>query len=76
MIRRRDFLEMSALSAALAMKADAAPTEGESRNRQSGVAYRKLGRTGYLISEVVMGGNTISVDSYDHVLKALDMGLN
>ncbi|MBY0502476.1 MAG: aldo/keto reductase [Bryobacteraceae bacterium] len=77
MMRRREFLEVSALSAALALKADAAtPAEGESRNRQAGVAYRQLGRTGYLISEVVMGGNTISVDSYDHVLKALDLGLN
>jgi aryl-alcohol dehydrogenase-like predicted oxidoreductase len=76
MMRRREFLEVSALSAALALKADAAPAEGESRNRQSGVSYRKLGRTGYLVSEVVMGGNTISVDNYDHVLKALDMGLN
>jgi len=77
MMRRREFLEISALSAALALKADAAPASaGEYRNRQSGVAYRQLGRTGYMISEMVMGGNTISVDSYDHVLKALDMGLN
>ncbi len=75
MIRRREFLEL-ALPAALALKADAAPAEGETRNRQAGVAYRRLGRTNYLISEVVMGGNTISVDSYDHVLEALDLGLN
>lgn len=76
MIRRREFLELSALSAALRLKADAAPAQGENRNRQSGISYRKLGRTGFLISEVVMGGNTISVDSYDHVLEALDLGLN
>src|SRR6476661_6363683 len=78
---RREFLAASA-SAALAQilstKADAAPagTAGEWRNRQAGVAYRRLGRTGYMISEVVMGGNTITPDNYEHILEALDMGLN
>ena len=71
-LHRRDFL----LSSALALKATAAPAAGEKRNHQSGMAYRRLGRTGYLISEVVMGGNTISVQNNDHVLMALDMGLN
>ena len=49
---------------------------GEWRNRQSGVAYRRLGRTNFMISEVVMGGNTIAPDNYEHVLHALDLGLN
>jgi len=40
------------------------------------MAYRQLGRTGYMVSEVVMGGNTISPKNYDHVLAAIDMGLN
>ena len=55
-----------------------APPEakGEWRNRHSGVAYRLLGRTGFMVSQVVMGGNTISPSSYDHVLAALDHGLN
>ena len=48
----------------------------EWRNRQSGMAYRRLGRTGYMVSEVVMGGNTISPDNNDHVRMAVDMGLN
>jgi aryl-alcohol dehydrogenase-like predicted oxidoreductase len=59
-------------------KADAAPenSPGEWRNRQAGVAYRRLGRTGFHISEVVMGGNTIAPDNYEHVVAAIDRGLN
>ncbi len=41
-----------------------------------GMAYRRLGRTNFRVSEVVMGGGDISPDNYDHVLQALDMGLN
>ncbi|MBK5292947.1 MAG: aldo/keto reductase [Acidobacteriia bacterium] len=40
------------------------------------MAYRQLGRTGFMISEMVMGGNTIAPDNYEHVLLAMDMGLN
>lgn len=86
MQNRREFLTASAgtllaqaaLSQILATKADAAPwsAAGEWRNRQAGVAYRRLGRTNFMISEVVMGGNTIAPDNYEHVLEALDMGLN
>jgi len=72
-MRRREFL-----ATALALKADSAlaATKGEWRNKQPGMAYRQLGRTGYMVSEVVMGGNTISPKNYDHVLAAIDMGLN
>ncbi|MDX1984931.1 MAG: aldo/keto reductase [Bryobacteraceae bacterium] len=78
---RREFLDYSlrtALAAAIAAKADAAPpaTSGEWRNRQSGIAYRRFGRTGFMISEMVMGGNTISPTNHDQVLWALDHGLN
>jgi aryl-alcohol dehydrogenase-like predicted oxidoreductase len=80
MQNRREFLSAAgaALAQMLTTKADAAPAgaPGEWRNRQPGVAYRRLGRTGYMVSEVVMGGNTIAPDSYEHVLEALDMGLN
>jgi aryl-alcohol dehydrogenase-like predicted oxidoreductase len=81
LMERREFLRSAAVAALgpfLAMKADAAPrdAQGEWRNRQSGMAYRKLGRTGYMVSEIVMGGNTISPKNYDHVLAAIDMGLN
>jgi len=78
---RREFLEAAsaaALSAAISRKANAAPRAraGEWRNRRDGVAYRQLGRTGFMVSEIVMGGNTISPANYEHVLLALDLGLN
>src|SRR5690242_4471857 len=80
MQNRREFLSAAGalLAQFVATKANAVPegSPGEWRNRQPGVAYRRLGRTGYMISEVVMGGNTIAPDSYEHVLEALDMGLN
>ncbi|MBM3726004.1 MAG: aldo/keto reductase [Acidobacteria bacterium] len=78
---RREFLTLAgaaALEAAIARKADAAPAslKGEWRNRQPGMAYRKLGRTNFIISEMVMGGNTITPTNYEHVLLALDHGMN
>lgn len=74
---RRQFLEV-ALAAAVASKADAAPAsaKGEWRNRQPGMAYRQLGRTGFMISEFVMGGNLISPTNHEHIYWALDQGLN
>jgi len=77
LLDRREFLAVS-LAAALAHKADAAPRDakGEWRNKLDGMAYRKLGRTGFMISEMVMGGNTITPTNYEHVLLALDRGLN
>jgi aryl-alcohol dehydrogenase-like predicted oxidoreductase len=48
----------------------------EWRNKQSGMSYRKLGRTGLMISEVVSGGDPIRPDNYRHLELALDMGLN
>jgi aryl-alcohol dehydrogenase-like predicted oxidoreductase len=76
-MNRREFLTAS-MAAALAAKADAAPAAapGEWRNRMSGMAYRRLGRTGFMISEMVMGGNTISPVNFEHVLLAMDQGLN
>jgi len=63
---------------AAALLSSAAPkiANAEWRNRQPGMAYRRLGRTGYMISEMVMGGNAIAPDNYEHVLLAADMGLN
>lgn len=77
---RREFLIAStqALVAATALVRPA--TRGtalaEWRNRQPEMAYRQLGQTGFMVSEVVMGGNTIAPDNYEHVLYALDGGLN
>lgn len=75
-LNRRQFFQQAAIAAAIATKATPDDSTGEWRNRQSGVSYRRLGRTGYMISEVVMGGNTISPTNHDHVLAAIDRGLN
>jgi len=76
---RRDFIKIAAGSA-LALSAGACTKSSEIsqewRNRQSGMDYRALGNTGFMVSGVVMGGNEISVGNYDHVLRALDTGLN
>jgi hypothetical protein len=41
--------------------------EAEWRNRQPEMRYRKLGRTGFLISEIVCGGDPISPTNNPHV---------
>ena len=52
------------------------PGQLEWRNKQSGMAYRKLGRTGLMVSEVVAGGDPITLENYKHMELALEMGLN
>ncbi len=88
---RRNFLKTSAAASvgaglqtwqAVAAAGQSPPREPASaesvewRNRQSDMRYRRLGRTGFMVSEIVMGGNEIRPDNYEHVLMALDMGLN
>ncbi|MFP4367626.1 MAG: aldo/keto reductase [Bacteroidales bacterium] len=48
----------------------------EWRNKQSTMAYRQLGRTGMMVSEVVCGGDPIRNDNYKHMDLAMEMGLN
>jgi aryl-alcohol dehydrogenase-like predicted oxidoreductase len=48
----------------------------EWRNRQSEMSYRRLGRTGLMISEVGCGGDPITRTNYRHLERALEMGLN
>jgi aryl-alcohol dehydrogenase-like predicted oxidoreductase len=79
-VNRREFLAASAATvAAAALPASAqtaaAPAE-EWRNRQPNMTYRRLGRTGYMISSIGMGGDDIAPDNIDQVLWAADMGLN
>lgn len=50
--------------------------EVEWRNKQPGMHYRRLGRTGLMISEVVSGGDPITSSNYEHLNLALEMGLN
>jgi len=46
----------AALANGLAQKADAAPAEaaGERRNKQQGMAYRRLGKIDFTVSEIAM----------------------
>jgi aryl-alcohol dehydrogenase-like predicted oxidoreductase len=69
---RRLFLQTAA-GAAVALQAQ---DNAQWRNRQSGMAYRKLGRTGMMISEVVSGGDPIRSNNWEHLNLALEMGLN
>ena len=46
------------------------------KNKQSDMSYRMLGRTGYMVSEVVCGGDPVSPTSYAQVELAMEMGLN
>ncbi len=80
-LNRRDFFRTGtsgALALAIEAKARAATSDdaGEWRNRVPGMAYRRLGRTNYMVSEVICGGNTIAPDSYRHVEEAIERGLN
>jgi aryl-alcohol dehydrogenase-like predicted oxidoreductase len=49
---------------------------GEWRNKQSTMSYRRLGRTGMMISEIVSGGDPIRSENWKHLNLALEMGLN
>ena len=87
-IPRRDFLKSSAALAAGLGVIEASPAGGretaapaadvklEWRNKQPEMRYRKLGRTGYMISEMVCGGDPISPTNNRHVELAIEMGLN
>ena len=88
-VTRRAFLETSlAAGAAMALPAslDAwtpvgaplLPQAGavEWRNRQSGMKYRRLGKTGFMVSEIVFGGDPIAPDNRRHVEIAVERGLN
>jgi aryl-alcohol dehydrogenase-like predicted oxidoreductase len=76
-VNRRDFLHASAVALAVgALGGKANATTVEWRNQQSGMAYRRLGRTGMMISEIVSGGDPIKLDNYEHLNLALEKGLN
>jgi aryl-alcohol dehydrogenase-like predicted oxidoreductase len=87
-VNRRAFLEASlAAGAAVALPASLGawsasapllPQAGavEWRNRQAGMKYRRLGRTGFMVSEIVFGGDPITPDNRRHVEIAVERGLN
>ena len=80
-LQRREFLAMSAgavVAAATmphAARAQTAPVV-EWRNKQSGMTYRRLGRTGLMVSSIGMGGDDIRPEGIDYVLWSMDQGLN
>lgn len=88
---RRDFLQSAFVQTAAGLSVAAAGTaqnnpasltgqvfsgEVEWRNKQPGMHYRRLGRTGLMISEVVSGGDPITSNNFEHLNLALEMGLN
>lgn len=87
-VDRRVFLRSSlAAGAAMAMPAPLAgwaasapplPQAGkvEWRNKQAGMKYRRLGRTGFMVSEIVFGGDPVAPDNRRHVEVAIERGLN
>lgn len=48
----------------------------EWRNKQADMAYRQLGNTGLMISEVVNGGDPVSEDNLYTTEMAMERGLN
>ncbi|MBX6311760.1 MAG: aldo/keto reductase [Isosphaeraceae bacterium] len=54
----------------------AAGADVEWRNKQSDMAYRRLGRTKLMISEVISGGDPITLENYRHLEAAIERGLN
>ena len=58
---------------ALDMQPDSKP---EWRNKQSGMAYRRLGNTGLMISEVVNGGDPVRLNNLRATEIAMERGLN
>ena len=79
-VNRREFVRGgSAAALAVALEAKAASksdASAEWRNRNPDMAYRRLGRTNYMVSEIVCGGNTIAPDNFRHVEEAIERGLN
>jgi len=88
-ISRRNFLSMttaasagigalsvSTLSANTSSMDQRPPVIPEWRNKQPGMAYRQLGRTGMMISEVVCGGDPVRMGNTKQVEYAMEKGLN
>jgi aryl-alcohol dehydrogenase-like predicted oxidoreductase len=48
----------------------------EWRNKQAGMKYRRLGRTGFMVSEIVLGGDPIAPDNRRQAEVAFERGLN
>jgi aryl-alcohol dehydrogenase-like predicted oxidoreductase len=84
-INRRTFITAAGATAAVAatgklaygQQSEPGPNV-EWRNRQSGMAYRRLGRTNLMISEIVFGGLTVKnkPEQWKFLEAGIEMGLN
>lgn len=85
---RRDFIKKLAVSAS-GLAVGTISLKGESlspyqyneekiewRNRQEGMEYRKLGRTGLMVSAMVVGGGGLNPDNYRFIGEAIERGVN
>ena len=89
-IGRREFIRTGAMAAfsvpLLASSVSTEPRENaetgstqikpEWRNRQDGMVYRQLGRTGFMVSEMVFGTERIEPDNIRPLEMAIERGLN
>ncbi len=89
-LSRRNFLSMTTAASAgigalsiSSLKASTSSTETETppvklewRNKQPGMSYRQLGRTGMMISEVICGGDPVRMGNTKQVEYAMEKGLN
>ena len=86
MINRRSFIKSGALIAAGSSislgvnasfkKRNTSAVSLEWRNKQSDMAYRQLGNTGFMVSEFVNGGDPVSTENYKMIEYAMEKGLN
>jgi aryl-alcohol dehydrogenase-like predicted oxidoreductase len=88
-IGRRDFLQKGSLAAfsipvlgfnadlmGLTNKQTPQPIKPEWRNKQAGMVYRQLGRTGLMVSELVYGTERNNPDNTRPVELAVERGIN
>ena len=84
-VSRRTFLHTGTAALALGgAGASAAPHEEpkgdesklEWRNKRPEMSYRRLGKTNLMVSEVVSGGDPITLENYTHIERAFERGLN
>lgn len=87
-LSRRQFLSITTAASAglgVGLAAERAPAGAKAgfrlpapewRNRQEGMAYRMLGRTGLMISEVVNGGDPVRLGNLRPTELAIERGLN
>jgi aryl-alcohol dehydrogenase-like predicted oxidoreductase len=84
-INRRTFIAAAGATAAVAASGKLVYGQGSSpgpnvewRNRQKGMAYRRLGRTNLMVSEIVCGGLVVNDEPgrWEYLETAIERGIN